>query len=92
MENLANGQKVAKYSFEAYVDGAWQPLMPTNHFNNPEPYPQNPGFETVGHKKIDRVEPIMTNRIRFCCLEAVAEPVELRSISVHHCAPLTTKT
>jgi len=89
MENIANGQKVAKYTLEAYVDGKWQALKAANHFPIAEPpYNPNPGYETIGHKKIDRVEPVVTNRIRFRCLESVAEPVELRQMEVHFCEPV----
>lgn len=53
-----------------------------------KPYNSNPGYETIGHKKIDRVKPVVTNNIRFHCLKAVAEPVEIRSIAVFHCDPI----
>ena len=29
MENIANGQKIAKYVLEAYIDGKWQELKPS---------------------------------------------------------------
>ena len=67
MENIINGQRIAKYTLEAYVDGKWQTLEPVGR-----------KYQTIGHKKIDRVEPVVTNRIRFKCLEAVVKPVELR--------------
>jgi len=53
-----------------------------------KPYNGNPGYETIGHKKIDRVKPVVTNRIRFRCLEAVAKPVEIRSLAVFKCGPI----
>jgi len=39
--------------------------------------------QTIGHKKIDRIEPITTSEVRFCCLKAVEEPVEIRSLAVY---------
>ncbi len=85
MENIVNGQKIAKYTFEAFVDGQWETLEPRNNLKAWKPYNKNPGFETIGHKKIDRVEPITTNRVRFRCLESVMQPVELRRLSVYNC-------
>ena len=88
MENIANGQKVAKYTLEAFVNGQWQTLEPRNRLVAQKPYNGNPGYETIGHKKIDRVKPVVTNRIRFRCLEAVAKPVEIRSLAVFKCDPI----
>lgn len=88
MENIANGQKVSKYVLEAFVDGEWEVLKPRNlqlaaHYK-PEVFNPDPGFETIGHKKIDRVNSVLTDRIRLRCLDAVAEPVEIRSLAVYN--------
>ncbi len=88
MENLSHGQKIARYTLEAMVNGRWQPLVPANRFDTKDPFNPNPGFETVGHKKIDRIEPVTTNRIRFRCVKSAARPVELRSIAVFLCPDL----
>lgn len=85
MENIAHGQKIARYTFKAFVNGDWVALAPANRFNAKKPYNASPDFETIGHKKIDRVKPVTTNRIRFRCLESVLDPVELRSLAVYHC-------
>lgn len=83
MENLADGQKVAKYTLEAFVDGQWQAVTLANQFKYcPKGYNDNPGFETIGHKKIDRIVPVVTNRMRFRCTESVAEPVEIAKFAV----------
>jgi alpha-L-fucosidase len=88
MENIANGQKIAGYNLEAWVNGQWTALQPANDFHDAHaPYPQHPGFETIGHKKIDRVEPVVTNRIRFHCVKSEAQPVELRRLAVFCCGP-----
>jgi len=86
MENIADGQKVAQYALEAWVNGQWTALKAANRFNKaPSPFNPNPGFETIGHKKLDRIEPVVTNRLRFRCLKAVAEPVQLRRLAVFNC-------
>lgn len=78
MEDLSGGQKVIAYSLEAWVDGAWQPLTPANRFmDTPEGFVPQAGFETIGHKKIDRVEPVITDRIRWRCLRAVTPDMGL---------------
>ncbi len=81
MENIANGQKVANYTLEAFVDGKWQAVVPANRFKYcPEGYNASPGFETIGHKKIDRIVPVVTDKLRFRCTKAAAEPVEIAQI------------
>jgi len=87
MENIANGQKIAKYTLEAEVEGEWRVLDLVNRLNAWRPYNPTPGHETIGHKKIDRVTPVRTRRIRFRCLEAVQHPVELRRLTVFNCPP-----
>lgn len=81
MENIVKGQKIAKYDLEARVDGQWSSLTPNNisGFNAKTPV----GFETIGHKKIDRVKPVTATGVRFRCLKAVAQPVEMRSLAVY---------
>ena len=88
MENIANGQKVIRYTIEAMVNGSWQRLEPQNRLTASKPYSANPSYETIGHKKIDRVEPTITDRIRIRCLESVAQPVEYRGFGVYLCDPI----
>ncbi len=87
MENIANGQKINKYTLEAFVRGKWIPLKQKNRIVAALPYNSSPGFLTVGHKKIDSISTVITNRIRFRCLEAVAEPVEILSFAAYRCRP-----
>ncbi|HEY3897075.1 MAG TPA: alpha-L-fucosidase [Chthoniobacter sp.] len=83
-ENIADGQKIAAYTLEARVSGDWVPLLPANHFPTAKPpFNPSPDFETIGQKKIDRVEPVVTDQIRFRCLKSIAQPTELRSIAVY---------
>ena len=88
MENIANGQKVVKYTLEALVDGAWKTLTPKNRLDAFKPYNGNPGYETIGHKKIDRVESVVTHKIRFRCLESVTDDVEIRKLAVYNNPPI----
>ncbi|EMI58180.1 alpha-L-fucosidase [Rhodopirellula sallentina] len=88
MENIANGQRVAKYTLEALVDGEWETLVPKNKLIGWSPYNPNPGYETIGHKKIDRVRPVTTNRIRFRCLDSVSGTPEIRRLAVYECDPI----
>ncbi|OWW24586.1 hypothetical protein B4Q04_14810 [Zobellia sp. OII3] len=88
MENIANGQRVVKYSLEAFVNDSWVPLKPMNHFPIAKPpYNPNPGYETIGHKKIDRIETVETNKIRFKSLESVEGVPEIRKMQVFYNAP-----
>jgi alpha-L-fucosidase len=88
MENIENGQKIAKYTLEAFVDGRWQTLTAKNHFSMAKaPYNSNPGFETIGHKKIDRVKSVKTNHIRFKSIENIEDSVEIRKMQVFFCEP-----
>ncbi len=88
MENIVNGQKVAAYELEAKVDGKWQKFVPRNYHvsphHKPEIFKTGAGFETIGHKKIDRVNSLYTSHVRFRCTKAVAEPVEIRSFAVYN--------
>ena len=88
MENIATGQKVAKYRLQAEVDDKWIDLEPRNKLIAWEPYDNFPKFETIGHKKIDRVGAVVTRKVRFECLEAIAPEVELAKIAVYHCKPI----
>lgn len=92
MENIENGQKIAKYTLEAFVDGKWHELVPANNFKVGKPYNANPKFETIGHKKIDIVEPVVTNKIRFRGIKTVVGKPEIRNIKVFYCAPIDQKT
>lgn len=88
MENIADGQRVVRYSLEAFVDGKWQKLEHANRLNAWPPYNSFPGFQTIGHKKIDRVVPVETNRMRFRCEETVLGTAQIRSMQVFHCDPI----
>jgi len=53
MEELSTGQRIAEYVIEAEIDGNWKKIA---------------SDQTVGHKKIDLIEPaVRTRRLRFVC-------------------------
>ena len=89
MEQIANGQKVVRYTLEAEVDRKWVPLKSTNKFPSAKsPYNPKPGYGTIGHKKIDRVESVITNKVRFKSLETVQNlPTELRKMQIFNLKP-----
>jgi alpha-L-fucosidase len=67
MEDLRDGQKIAKYTIEARVDGEWQTLV---------------NGQTIGQKRIDRFAPVTASAVRFTCMESLAQPVVMRSLAV----------
>lgn len=67
MEDLADGQKIAKHSIEVMLGGQWQPVA---------------SGRTVGHKRIYRARPVPAEKVRFRCLKSVQGPVVIRSLAV----------
>ena len=58
MEWLVEGQQVQKYRIEVWKGGAWSPVV--------ESY-------AIGHKKIDRFAPVMTDRVRLNIVTSAGE-------------------
>ncbi|WCR26715.1 alpha-L-fucosidase [Paenibacillus thiaminolyticus] len=67
MEDIAYGERVRAYTIEAEVGGEWKPVA---------------GGSAIGHKKIDRIEPTRTSRIRIRVTEEAAEP-HIRSLAAY---------
>jgi alpha-L-fucosidase len=67
MEDLRDGQKIAKYTIEAQVDGQWKTIVEG---------------QTIGHKRIDQFAPIAATAVRFTCTESIVQPVVMRSVAV----------
>jgi alpha-L-fucosidase len=67
MEDLTDGQKIAQYEIQARIDGEWKTIAQGS---------------TIGHKKIDRFEPVTTDAVRFRCTESIGTPVILRNFAV----------
>jgi alpha-L-fucosidase len=60
MEDISKGERIREYVVEARgADGGWAPVA---------------GGSAVGHKKIDRFDPVKTSAIRVRVLRSVAEP------------------
>jgi alpha-L-fucosidase len=68
MEGLTDGQKIANYKIDARVDGQWKMIVEG---------------QTIGHKRIDQLNPILATAIRFTVTDALAQPVEIRSFSAY---------
>ncbi|SFV17530.1 alpha-L-fucosidase [Pseudoduganella namucuonensis] len=71
MEGVAQGQKIARYRIEARVDGGWKTIVEG---------------QTVGHKRIDRVEPVTVTALRFVCTEALERSVNIRGFAAYDTA------
>jgi alpha-L-fucosidase len=68
MEGLAQGQKIARYRIEALVAGRWTKVAEG---------------QTVGHKRIDRIDPVTTAALRFVCVEALERSVTIRAFAAY---------
>ena len=54
MEQLADGQKIAKYRLDALISGTWGEIA---------------SGETVGHKRIHTIKKENVEKLRFVCLD-----------------------
>ena len=68
MEAIEEGERIRQYQIEALIKGKWIKICEGT---------------AIGHKKIDRFEPIFTNQIRLKVTSSVGEP-RLRSFSIYH--------
>lgn len=68
MEQIAEGERLRQYVIEVQADGDWREVCRGT---------------AVGHKKIDRFEPVETSRLRLRCLESAAEP-RIRSLAAYY--------
>jgi len=60
MEDIAHGERVREYVLEAFREGQWAELA---------------AGSAIGHKKIDRFEPVLASRLRLRVTKHAAEPV-----------------
>lgn len=67
-EQIANGERIRKYKVEARVNGKWKTVAQG---------------ESVGHKRIERFEPVTTDKLRLTVTEAVDTP-DIRNFSVYN--------
>jgi len=68
MEQLADGQKIAKYRIDAMITGTWVEIA---------------SGQTVGHKRIHKVKRDKVKMLRFVCLDSLAKTIEIRSLAVY---------
>ena len=80
-EDIALGQRVRKFSLEAYVDGAWQPLTDAL-------VEDGDGLTTIGHRRIICFPTVTATKLRFTVTDTKAEPV-IKKIGVYLAPELT---
>jgi alpha-L-fucosidase len=68
MEDLSDGQKIANYKIEAQANDQWKVIVEG---------------QTIGHKRIDQVEPTTTTAIRLTVTDALERPVTIRSLAAY---------
>lgn len=67
MEDISKGERVRKYSIEGFANGEWTPLCEG---------------ESVGHKRLERIEDKAVSKVRINFSEYVAKPV-IRKIALY---------
>tara|TARA_Y100001980_G_C14556918_1_gene353759 strand:+ start:48118 stop:49506 length:1389 start_codon:yes stop_codon:yes gene_type:complete len=66
-EDIARGERVREYIIESQVDGKWKEIG---------------RGESIGHKRIQKIEPSTVSRLRLRITEAIAEPI-IKDFSVY---------
>ncbi|MEF2246790.1 alpha-L-fucosidase [Paenibacillus sp. IITD108] len=69
MEHIAYGERVRAYKLEVFSDGAWKTVAEGS---------------AIGHKKIDRFEPIAATKVRLTVTEHEDTPL-IRKLAVYNC-------
>ena len=80
-EDIAQGQRVRKFSLEAEVDGKWQPLKDAL-------VDEGDGLTTIGHRRIICFPTIKTTKLRFTILDSKCEPI-IKKLDVYLAPELT---
>ena len=70
MEQIAEGERVRKYVVEGMTGGQWKQLC---------------AGQSIGHKRIERFDPVEVAKVRVRCTKSVAEPL-IRTLAVYHVA------
>lgn len=68
-EDIAQGQRVKKFTIEALVDGQWQPLRDMLVEDGKD------GLTTIGHRRIICFPSVKATQVRFTISDAKAKPV-----------------
>jgi alpha-L-fucosidase len=63
MEDTSYGERIREYVVEGLVDGAWTELAKGT---------------AIGHKKIDKFEPVRVAKVRLKVVRSAGEPVVRR--------------
>ncbi len=80
-EDIAQGQRVKKFSLEAFVDGQWQPLKD-------ELVEDGDGLTTIGHRRIICFPTVKAAKLRFIITDSKAEPI-IKKVGVYLAPELT---
>ena len=80
-EDIAQGQRVRKFSLEAMVDGKWQPLKD-------ELVENGDGLTTIGHRRIICFPTVKATKLRFTINSYKQEPI-IKKIGVYLAPELT---
>ncbi len=67
-ENIKNGERIRKYKIEAFVNSKWKIIA---------------NGSCIGHKRIQQLEPVTTNKIRLVVVESNATPI-IKSFNVFY--------
>ena len=70
MEEIGEGERVLEYVIEGRVKGEWKALTKGT---------------AIGHKKIDRIDPVKVDAVRLRCLKCAADPL-IRKLAVYETA------
>lgn len=80
-EDIAQGQRVRKFSLEAEVDGKWLPLKDAL-------VDEGDGLTTIGHRRIICFPTIKATKLRFTILDSKCEPI-IKKLGVYLAPELT---
>ena len=80
-EEIAQGQRVRKFSLEAEVDGKWLPLKDAL-------VDEGDGLTTIGHRRIICFPTIKATKLRFTILDSKCEPI-IKKLGVYLAPELT---
>lgn len=68
MEDIREGERVREYAIECRIRGEWCDLCTG---------------QSIGHKRIDRFEPVKVTGVRLRCVRPTAEPI-IRKLAVYY--------
>ena len=81
-EHIALGQRVRKFSLEAFIDGQWRPIKD-------ELSEQGDGLTTIGHRRIICFSTLTATRLRLTINDSKASPL-IQKIGVYLAPQLTS--